>query len=95
MNAAARCPHPLLDTVLRRMGLRNDASLARVLDVSAPRLSKVRRGRVAVSADLVLRIHEIGGLPIAELRALLADAAGAPAPAPRRYLRLTLGKRSL
>ncbi|SEO52365.1 hypothetical protein SAMN05428959_109100 [Duganella sp. CF517] len=94
MNAAARCPHPLLDTVLRRMGLRNDASLARVLEVSAPCLSKVRRGRAAVSAELVLRIHEIGGLPLAELRALLA-AADAPAPAPRRYLRLTLGKRSL
>ena len=93
MSPAARCPHPLLDAVLRRMGLHNDASLARALEVSAPCLSKVRRGRVGVSAELLLRIHEIGGLPLAELRALLADAA--PAPAPRRYLRLTLGKRSL
>jgi plasmid maintenance system antidote protein VapI len=95
MRPAARCPHPLLDTVLERMNLRNDACLARALALSPPSISKVRRGRVAVSAELVLRIHEVVGLPVAELRALLADGAAAPAPAPRPYLRLTLGKRSL
>ena len=75
-GAAGRHPHRLLDALLERMGLRNDASLARALSVSAPSLSKVRRGRVAVSADLILRIHEVGGMPVRELRALLA---GAPA----------------
>nr|WP_315401381.1 helix-turn-helix domain-containing protein [uncultured Duganella sp.] len=73
-GAAARCPHPLLDALLERMGLRNDAGLARALEVSAPSISKVRRGRVAVSADLLLRIHEVGGVPVRELRALLAAA---------------------
>ncbi|MBA5687915.1 hypothetical protein H3H39_12745 [Duganella sp. LX47W] len=65
-----RTPHHLLDTVIARHDLKNDAALCRALQVSAPRLSKIRRGKLAVNADLVLRIHETFMIPIAELKSL-------------------------
>lgn len=68
-----RNPHALLDAVIHRHGLKNDAELGRVLEVSAPRLSKIRHGKLAVNADLVLRIHEVFMIPIAELKSLTTD----------------------
>jgi plasmid maintenance system antidote protein VapI len=54
------------------MQLKNDASLARVLHIAHPRISKIRRGKLAISADVLLRSHEIGQIPLAELRQLMA-----------------------
>lgn len=67
-----RHPHPLLDGVLERMQLKNDAALARLLQVTPPRISKIRRGWLRVSPDMLLRLHEIGQIPLAELRELMA-----------------------
>ncbi|GAB2846337.1 hypothetical protein GCM10027277_13340 [Pseudoduganella ginsengisoli] len=64
-------PHRLLDTVISRLGLKNDAALARALCVSAARLSRIRNGYREVNADLVLRLHEFGQIPIADLKLLL------------------------
>jgi plasmid maintenance system antidote protein VapI len=68
--APTRCPHLLLDHMLTRLRLKNDASLARMLDVAPPRLSKIRRRRLAVSADILLRLHEVARMPVAELKHL-------------------------
>ncbi|CAN7422646.1 helix-turn-helix domain-containing protein [Duganella sp. LjRoot269] len=65
-----RCPHLLLDHLLKRLQLKNDASLARMLDISPPRLSKIRRRRLPISADVLLRLHEVARIPVAELRRL-------------------------
>jgi hypothetical protein len=54
-----------------------------MLDLAALRVSKMRRRTVQVSDDIVLLVHEICGIHIAELRALvqadlLLDAARPP-----------------
>ncbi|MFA9217705.1 MAG: hypothetical protein ACEQSK_11445 [Sphingomonadaceae bacterium] len=64
-------PHLLLDTLIDRLGLKNDAALCRVLEVAPPRISKLRRRRADVNDEIVLRIHEACGVTIAELRALV------------------------
>jgi plasmid maintenance system antidote protein VapI len=61
----------LLDTVKERYSIKNDAELSRTLDVPPPTISKIRSGRVNVSADIILRIHEVLGMPVADIRALL------------------------
>ncbi|HJV03614.1 MAG TPA: hypothetical protein VJ752_23965 [Burkholderiaceae bacterium] len=70
-----RNPHRLLDTVIARHDLKNDAALGKALQVSAPRLSKIRHGKLAVNADLVLRIHETFMIPIAELKSLTMECS--------------------
>ncbi|MES2163751.1 MAG: helix-turn-helix domain-containing protein [Pseudomonadota bacterium] len=81
--ASARCPHPLLDHMLEHFRLKNDAALARALHIAPPRISKIRRGHMRVSPDLLLRMHEAAQIPVAELRRLL-DGVQRPVPPPRR-----------
>ncbi len=81
--ASARCPHPLLDRMLEHFRLKNDAALARALDIAPPRISKIRRGHMRVSPDLLLRMHEAAQIPVAELRSLMVGAQH-PAPPPQR-----------
>jgi plasmid maintenance system antidote protein VapI len=61
----------LLDEVKQRYSIKNDAQLSRTLDVPPPTISKIRSGKVSVSADMILRIHECLGMPVADIRALL------------------------
>jgi hypothetical protein len=66
-------PSPLLDTLLHVLNLRNDAQLARALDLGPPSVSKVRLRRSPVTAEILLRMHEESNIPIKELRALMGD----------------------
>ena len=61
----------LLDEVKQRYGIKNDAQLSRTLDVPPPTISKIRSGKINVSADIILRIHECLGMPVADIRSLL------------------------
>jgi plasmid maintenance system antidote protein VapI len=61
----------LLDFIKERYKVKNDAELSRLLKTKAPTISKIRSGRVNVSADIILRIHEVLGMPVADIRALL------------------------
>lgn len=63
----------LLDALLSRLGLKTDAALARALDVAPPVLSKVRNNRLPVGATLLIRAHEVSGISIRDLRALMGD----------------------
>lgn len=60
-------PNRLLDTLIERFGLKTDAALSRKLEVQAPLISKIRNRHLAVSAYLLLRMHEESGLSIREL----------------------------
>jgi hypothetical protein len=66
-------PNNLLDSLLQKMRLKNDAALCRVLEVGPPMLSKIRHRRLPVGASLLIRMHEVSGLSISELRTLLKD----------------------
>lgn len=63
----------LLDVLIDFLGLKNDAALGRELQVSPPILSKIRHGGLPVSAAILIRMHEVSGLSIFELRACMGD----------------------
>jgi transcriptional regulator with XRE-family HTH domain len=66
-------PNQMLNMVRANLRLKNDAALSRKLEVGPPVISKVRHGRLPVGAALLIRIHEVTGLDIDELRRLLGD----------------------
>lgn len=66
----------MLDTVIEDMNLKNDAALARAVEVAPPVLSKIRHGRLPVGASLLIRLHEVSKKSIKELRELMGDTNG-------------------
>jgi hypothetical protein len=63
----------LLDTLIAKLNLKNDAQLAVRLDVGPPVISKLRSGKLKVGASILLSMHEESGMPTKELRALMGD----------------------
>jgi hypothetical protein len=63
----------LLDFLLGKLGVKNDAALARVLEVAPPVISKVRNLRLPVGPTLLIAMHELTGMSVAELRAVMGD----------------------
>lgn len=66
-------PDHLLDTLLKRLELKNDKALAARLDISAPVISKIRHRILPVGSTILIRMHEISDISIKELRALMGD----------------------
>ena len=58
----------LLDMLLDKPGMKNDAALARALEVAPPVISKIRHGRLPVGASLLIRMHEVFDVSIRELK---------------------------
>lgn len=71
-SLAAQRPNALLDYVIAAKDLKNDAAFARLTLVAPPRVSKLRHNKLRVTGDLLLQIHDATGLPLTELRAVLA-----------------------
>jgi plasmid maintenance system antidote protein VapI len=63
-------PNKLLDTLIEKMNLKNDAELCRVLEVQPPIISKIRHRKLAVGATILLRMHEKSDISIRELKEL-------------------------
>jgi len=66
-------PNNLLDTLIDKLHLKNDAALSRALEVATPVISKIRHRRLPVGASLLIRMHEVSDLSIRELRTLMGD----------------------
>lgn len=66
-------PNALLDELTKRLSLKNDAALARALEFAPPVISKIRHGRLPVGAIALIRMHEVSGIEIKELRELMGD----------------------
>lgn len=64
-------PHAVLDAVLDITGCKNDAALCRILDISPPILSRVRAGKLGVSSNIILAIHEKTHMSVANIRKLM------------------------
>lgn len=62
----------LLDLLLERGKLKNDAALSRALDVAPPVISKIRSGGLQVGPTLQIRVMRAFGMSLAELDAVLA-----------------------
>ncbi|AMO94011.1 hypothetical protein CFter6_1299 [Collimonas fungivorans] len=69
-------PNHLLDSLIDKLQLKNDAALSRALEVAPPVISKIRHRRLPVGASLLIRMHEISDLTIGELRGLMGDRRG-------------------
>lgn len=69
-------PNRMLNAVIERLKLKNDAALCRVLEIQPPIVSKIRHGRVAVGASILIRLHEETGLNVRELREMMGDRRG-------------------
>jgi plasmid maintenance system antidote protein VapI len=66
-------PGALLDELIKRLNLKNDAALAKVLEVAPPVISKLRNGRLPVGATILITMHEVTGMTVAKLRSLMGD----------------------
>ena len=63
-------PNKLLDTLIQKLNLKNDAELCRVLEVQPPIISKIRHRKLTVGATILLRMHEKSEMSIKELKEL-------------------------
>jgi hypothetical protein len=76
-------PNRVLDAVINKLRLKNDAALSRVLEVAPPVISKIRHNTLPIGATILLRMHEVSDYSIRELRALMvrqdADMGAIPA----------------
>lgn len=66
-------PNNLLDSLIEKLHLKNDAALSRALEVAPPVISKIRHRRLPVGASLLIRMHEVSELSIRDLRVLMGD----------------------
>lgn len=64
----------LFDAIKREFNLKNDAALARELKFTPPQISKVRARVLSCTDTLILRVHEVFGLTVPEIRDLIAKS---------------------
>ncbi len=77
-------PNKFLNFLLENLALKNDAALARTLDVAPPVISKIRHGRLAIGASLIISAHEVSGISIRKLKAA-AGLKSAKSAVPDEY----------
>lgn len=61
----------LLEDVKAKLQVKNDAALSRAFEVAPPVISKIRHGKLPVGASLIIKIHELTGMTIAEIKSYL------------------------
>lgn len=64
-------PAKLLDTMHERLQLKNDAALARLLQLPPPVISKLRLRQASITAAILIRMHDITGWSISDMRSLM------------------------
>lgn len=69
-------PARLLDMLHEVMQVPNDNQLAAALELERPIICRLRHRRASLSPGVLLRMHDVSGLPINNLREL----AGIPVP---------------
>lgn len=66
-------PDQLFDSAIARLQLRNDRELSRLLQLASPLIRKMRRHQLPISGVVPLRLHEVTGISLRELRQLMGD----------------------
>ena len=74
LKIASYSPDNFLNRLLGKLQLKNDAALARTLEVTPAVVSRIRNKRVPVSANLLLMIHDVTDIAIPELRRMMGDS---------------------
>ena len=76
LNSPDYDPNQLLEALIKKLQLKNDAALSRALEVAPPVISKIRHRKLPVGASLLIRMHEVCDLSISDLRELMGDRRG-------------------
>lgn len=63
----------LLDALVEKMSLKNDSGLALALGIGRPTVSKLRHKQLAITANILIRMHETSDISIRDLRQLMGD----------------------
>jgi len=63
-------PNPLLDFIIQKLQLKNDAALSRRLQIGPAVISKLRHRTLAVGPNLMIRIHDEANMSITDIRRL-------------------------
>ena len=66
-------PEAFLERLCERLGARSLSALGRVVGLSPSVLSKVIRRRLAISSEILLKIHDATDIPVRELRRWMGD----------------------
>jgi hypothetical protein len=74
-------PNQVLDAIMEKLQLKNDAALSRALEVAPPVISKIRHRTLPIGATILLRMHEASDFSIRELRVLMTPREAARAAA--------------
>lgn len=64
-------PNRVLDAIMEKLNLKNDAALSRALEVAPPVISKIRHRTLPIGATILLRMHEVSEFSIRELKSLM------------------------
>jgi plasmid maintenance system antidote protein VapI len=64
----------LLDHIQATYEIKNDRQLADKLDISTPVISRIRNKKCGVSSDMMIRIHEVFGMSIADIKAICKES---------------------
>ena len=79
-ETAIYTPDHLLDAIIAKLELKNDAALSRALEVAPPVISKIRHRTLPIGATILLRMHEVSDFSIRELKALMGNPQGKGSP---------------
>lgn len=63
----AEYPNEVLDAVRKRLRLKNDAALSRILGISPSTISNIRNGKIPLRSVILVRMLETAHLHIREL----------------------------
>jgi transposase-like protein len=71
-------PNNLLDALKSKFNIERDSSLAALLKIDRVRVSKIRTKLIPISANLLVRMHDLADIPIADLRKLMLPPKAKP-----------------
>lgn len=76
VNEASKARDPFLtnalfDDVIALLDLKNDAALSRAMGVAPPVISKARHGALPLGASYLIRLHELTGWAISDIKTRL------------------------
>lgn len=69
-------PDNLFNALHYMMGARNDAALSVIIGVPHSTISRMRRRLTPVTAEMVMKIHDVSHLSISHIRWLMGDREG-------------------
>ena len=63
--------HKLLDAIKVGFDLKNDAALVKFLGTRPPTISKIRAGKVSISPEFILLVHDMTNWEIKRIKSFL------------------------